>query len=337
MDFRINKKFDINSYFLSYTFIIIFLTSFTYAILVGYGIYGYGLDYYGAYIKGFEYSTSRVTIFNYLGFKIATLKFNEFFLGVYLVTFIITLSTGYLIRENLKYKQSYSVIIFLLLFFITIHTWPVIMSTSNAMRQGLSMSFIFFALACSFRKKYFYMLFFSIISIFMHKSGIFLFPIFVIAALSHQLFINLPQRARIFINFLIGTVLLTVIFYLLDKFIFPDQQPTRIINRDFRGAFVLISLTYISLSFFYKGVLANTFNLSLYYFSFISLAPLIIGLNWQYERLGMMMLIPYIFSFGFIINKRSYHFYLITSFLLLFTLTIYTGMYSALLKSNPLI
>ena len=337
MNLPINKKLDKNSYYLSYTITIIFLSSFIYALLVGYGIYGYGLDYYGAYIKGFDYSTSRVNTFNYLGFKMATLDFNDFFYGVYLVTFIITLSTGYLLRENLNYKQSHSVIFFLIIFFIAIHTWPIIMSTSNAMRQGLSMSFIFFALACSFRKKYLYMIFFLIFSIFMHKSGIFLFPIFLIAVFSAKLFSNLSHKERLIINFLIGSFLFILYYYLLDKFIFPDQQPTRIINRDFRGAFVLISLSYILISFFYKGILANIFNLSLYYYSFISFAPLVIGLNWQYERLGMMMLIPYIFSFGFIINKRSYQFYLITSFLLLLALTIYTGMYSALLKSNPLL
>lgn len=337
MNFSTNKKFNKNSYYLTFTILFIFLISFIYALLVGVGIYGYGIDYYGAYIKGFEYSEPRVNIFNYLGFKIATFKFNEFFFGVYLVTFIITLSTGYLIRENLNYKQSHSVIFFLLIFFITIHTWPIIMSTSNAMRQGLCMSFIFFALAFSLRKKYFYMMFFLIISIFMHKSGMFLFPIFLIAVLAHELFFNYSYRVRSIINLLIGILLLTVNYYLLDKFIFPDQQPTRIINRDFRGAFVFISFVYVLLSFFYKGILINTFNLSLYYFSFISLAPLIIGMNWQYERLGMMMLIPYIFSFGSILKILSYHFYLITSISLLLILTIYTGMFSALMKYNPLI
>ena len=112
MNLPINKKLDKNSYYLSYTITIIFLSSFIYALLVGYGIYGYGLDYYGAYIKGFDYSTSRVNTFNYLSFKMATLDFNDFFYGVYLVTFIITLSTGYLLRENLNYKQSHSVIFF---------------------------------------------------------------------------------------------------------------------------------------------------------------------------------------------------------------------------------
>ena len=52
------------------------------------------------------------------------------------------------------------------------------------------------------------------------------------------------------------------------------------------------------------------------------------GLNWQYERLGMMMIIPYILSFGTIFNRSSYKLYLISVILLLFFLTIYVGIYS---------
>ena len=37
----------------------------------------------------------------------------------------------------------------------------------------------------------------------------------------------------------------------------------------------------------------------MYYFSFISLAFLLNGLNWQYERLGMMMLSPMLVSLPF--------------------------------------
>ena len=52
------------------------------------------------------------------------------------------------------------------------------------------------------------------------------------------------------------------------------------------------------------------------------------GLNWQYERLGMMMIIPYILSFGSLFSKSSYNTYLILTFLLLLFLTIYAGMYT---------
>ena len=92
-------------------------------------------------------------------------------------------------------------------------------------------------------------------------------------------------------------------------------------------AFVsLVFLIYLTV--FHRVLLVNSLNLTLYYFSFIAPALLLNGLNWQYERLGMMMLIPYILSFGSIFNKSSYKFYLFLSFMLLLLLTIYTGMYS---------
>ena len=52
------------------------------------------------------------------------------------------------------------------------------------------------------------------------------------------------------------------------------------------------------------------------------------GLNWQYERLGMIMIIPHILSFGSLFNRSSYNIYLILTFLLLLLLTIYAGMYT---------
>ena len=85
----------------------------------------------------------------------------------------------------------------------------------------------------------------------------------------------------------------------------------RIINGDFRIPFILIAITYVTFSFFYKRLTNNITNLSLYYFSFISPMFLMSGLNWEYERLGMMMLIPYIFSFGGLLDRSSNKFYLV--------------------------
>ena len=107
------------------------------------------------------------------------------------------------------------------------------------------------------------------------------------------------------------------------------NKPSKIIGGDFRGAFVLISIIYIGCSFFFKNILSNSFNISLYYFSFVSPSLLLNGLNWEYERLGMMMLIPYILSFGVLLNRSSYQVYLFLTFILLLMLTIITGMYAS--------
>ena len=61
------------------------------------------------------------------------------------------------------------------------------------------------------------------------------------------------------------------------------------------------------------------------------------GFNWQYERLGMIMIVPYILSYGTIFDRVSYKIYLIISFFILFIFTIYTEMYSRGLfyKNDP--
>lgn len=330
MNYSISKKIENlrNNHF---SMIIVIMIAFIYSLMVGSGIYGYGLDFTYAYSRGFDWSAGRAGFFfDYLGFRIATLTINNFHIGVYSVTFIISISTGLLIREHTRFKKSSSLFLFLFIFIIAIHTWPIVMSVSNAMRQGLAMSFIFLALTFSLRKNFYWMIFFSLLGILFHKSAIVLLIIIVFSYILNKFLFSFSYFKKVLINLFIGIFLFTLAYFTLDLF-YPYQRNTRIIGGDFRAAFVFISLIYVALSFFYKVILNNSFNLSLYYFSFISFAPLIIGLNWQYERLGMIMIIPYIFSLGSLFNRRSYEFYLILTFLLFFLLTIYTGMFSALL------
>jgi hypothetical protein len=146
------------------------------------------------------------------------------------------------------------------------------------------------------------------------------------------LFKTSSRKSNVLINFVIAIFLLIVTYSLIFLTLPADHQPSRIIGGDYRGAFIFISLIYAVFSFFYRGFLANSFNLTLYYFSFISLAFVLNGLNWEYERLGMMMIIPYILSFGVALNRPSYKIYLILTFLLLFLLTIYNDIYFVGLK-----
>jgi hypothetical protein len=315
-----------NHYYLST--IIIFLVSVTFALLIGSGAYGYGHDYYVAYQKPNLFWGS---IFDRYGFAVATLTINKFHIGVHIATFILCISSGLLIREHIKFKQSYSLILFISLYIIAIHTWPIIMSTSNAMRQGLSMSFIFLAILYSSRDKYFWMTFFSFIAVFMHKSGLILATIIIFASLVNRIFRNFSHKKKSLIFFLTGTVLFFVSYQVLRLigFVFNDEG-TRIIGGDFRGAFVFIGFAYVFMSFFFKSILNNSFNITLYFFSFIALSFLANGLNWQFERLGMMMLIPYILAFGVVLNKFSYKIYLSLTLPSLLFLTIFMGMYASL-------
>ena len=317
-----NKEY----YYLS-TYLVVFV-SLLFALLVGSGFYGYGHDFYIAYHKP---NLSWGGIFDRLGYVLSTLSINGLHIGVQVVTFMLSLSTGFLIREHIKFKNSYSLILFISLYLIAIHTWPIIMSTSNAMKQGLSMSLIFMALVSSSRKNYYWMILFSFMAVFMHKIGLFLFAIVIFSAVMNNFTANFRHINKVFLNFLVGAILLLASNFGLSLIGFSlDDGGSRIIGGDFRWAFVCISFIYVALSIFYKNILSNSFNLSLYYFSFISLSFLISGLNWQYERMGMIMLIPYILSFGVIFDRLSYKIYLLLIFVGLLWVTIFMGMYASL-------
>ena len=199
-----------NSHFSS---TVIVLISLIFALMIGSGMYGYGNDYYSSYYRanldwgGF---TDR------LGYILATLSINGIHVGVQIVTFILSLSAGFLLREHIKFKESYSFIFFILLYLISIHTWPIIMSTSNAMRQGLSMSFIFLAFVASSRKKllldgYFQYLHLNLT----HKSGLVLAAIVIFSPIVKNFLSSFSSASKTLIHFLIGTFLLIISYFSL--------------------------------------------------------------------------------------------------------------------------
>lgn len=311
----------------TFSTIIILITSLSFAILIGSGFYGYGHDFYYSYNK---HNLDWGNTFNRLGWILSTLSINGVHLGVQVVTFILSLSSGFLLREHIKFKQSYSFFFFIILYIIAIHTWPIIMSTSNAMRQGLSMSFIFATFVTLSRRKYYWMLLYALLAVLTHKSGLVLSAIAIFSSVSNRFLFEFSPASKKIVNFCIGIFLLFAA-YLFFRISGMEEvsKPSKIIGGDFRLAFLFIGIIYISLSFFFKAILENAFNLSIYYFSFIAPSLLINGLNWEYERLGMMMLIPYILSFGVLLNRNSYKFYLLITFFLLLLLTFFTGMYAS--------
>jgi len=318
----------LNKQYISKSNIAILLVSIAFALSMGFGFYGYGNDYYAAYYKS---NLDWGGLYDRLGYRMTTLSVHDIHIGIQVTTFLLSLSTGVLIREFLRSRDNYSFVFFLSLYLVVIHTWPIIMSTSNAMRQGLSMSFIFMALISASHRSYFWLLVFSCISIFTHKSGLLLSVIVLFATFVNNFFMGFSYKR----HFLIGMLLL-IACYLSISLVFDVDQPSKIIEGDFRFAFVLIGFTYVALSFFYRGIINGPINLSLYYYSFIAPAVLMNGMNWEYERLGMMMLIPYILSFGTLFEKFSNKVYLILAFLALLLLTIYMGMYDALNLTPPI-
>ena len=89
------------------------------------------------------------------------------------------------------------------------------MSTSNAMRQGLSMSFIFLAFVASSRRSYFWMIIFCCISILTHKSGLVLAAIVIFAPIVKNFLSVFSSAKQDVVHFLIGTFLLISAFFSL--------------------------------------------------------------------------------------------------------------------------
>jgi len=305
--------------------ILILSISLLYSLLIASGLYGFGNDYYAAYYKS---NLDWGGTFDRLGFLVSTLTLFEVNLGVGIVSFILAFSVGLLIKDFHKSKNICSITTFILLYFLIIHSWPIIMSTSNAMRQGLAMSFIFFALYTS-HKNLVWVIIFTAFAIFLHKSGLFFGLIMAVSIFTYNLFRNEQYSSQIMMHFSLG-LMFSIIAYFLIHLYTGNVQESKIINGDFRGAFILIGVAYVALSFIYKELTSNIAHLNLFYFSLISPAVLMNGLNWEYERLGMMMLIPYIFYFAYIFDRSSSRIVIFLAFIILVSLTFYQGMYSSL-------
>ena len=112
--------------------------------------------------------------------------------------------------------------------------------------------------------------------------------------------INLEKYSYLVMCF---TIMLIFIIYL--PFFYSTDEPTRIIGGDYRLHFLAISIIIIVFFTINHHFLSNDYILYTYLFSFVSNSLLYLELNWQYERLCMIMLIPYLFSTGFIFNKKS--------------------------------
>ena len=116
---------------------------------------------------------------------------------------------------------------------------------------------------------------------------------------------------------------------LVEKF----ESESRIVGRDFRLFYVIVNLSFIlftSFIFFKKKILfSNHCMLFNYIFSFIALSVLVSGLNFQYERINMMMLILQIFLSSLFIKSSQRNNYLLVVISALLFLTIYTDMYAS--------
>ena len=155
---------------------LIVVISLIFSLIVGNGFYGFGNDFREAY---YQQNLNIGGWNDNLGWRISTLTIYSKHIGVYLVTLLLAISSGTLISTFLNDKKIKSNFFFILIFIIILHTWPIIMSTSNAMRQGITMSLVFLSLANLENKNYFKSILFILFSIFTHKSGILFFLVYI--------------------------------------------------------------------------------------------------------------------------------------------------------------
>ena len=132
------------------------------------------------------------------------------------------------------------------------------------------------------------------------------------------------------LNYLLICFLIMLFFIVYLPIVYSIDEPTRVISGDYRIHFFMISFIFIVFFTINNHFLSNNYVLFLYLFSFVSSSLLYLGLNWQYERLCMIMLIPYMLSTGIIFNKKSCYFLWNFLFCSLFFATVFTGMFDSL-------
>jgi hypothetical protein len=306
----------------------VFLISFFFAFIVGKGFYGFGVDYYQAYYTP-NVSIGGVT--DRLGWIISTLTVGNLKLGVYIVSFLLSLSAGILLlTTQRKYFSKKNIWIFYVAYIALLHTWPIIQSTSNAMRQGLSMSLLFLSIHFLLSKKYTYYFIALILVSTLHKSGA-LFSMILLGSSVYYIIMKKYLFSDHFINKTLIQIsfLFLVIFYFLLLRYFPDNKPSVIISGDFRLPFLFINIMYVVFYAKYLLIKSDQIDRFLLVTSFILPIFLFQGFNWEYERLNMIIVVLYVISFSrlFVFNQEKV--VLLFTILCLLLLTIVTGMYES--------
>ena len=184
--------------------ILIFIISLIYGYAMNLGIYGFGKDFYA------NYSNANMFVGGYedrVGWIIATATIGDFHIGVFLTSFLISFSVLNMIVHftELTLRKRLHVTIFLIIALIILHSWPILMSTSNAMRQGIMMSFIYLSLVALDRRENIKALLYTILILLSHKSGL-LFLSMLISAVVYDRFIS-KQTNSIFYSIIIVIIL----------------------------------------------------------------------------------------------------------------------------------
>ena len=229
----------------------IIIISFIYAFLIMFGVYGFGTDYYAAYIPTGTYFQNTF-FFNFynvmaikkdLGWFITTLHYKEIPIGLGLVSLLLAYATGVLLlteSQLTKYKfPKYSYILLL-------HCWPIILFATNVVRQGLLIALIYLSIILytyNFKKLSVSLILFSLVA---HKIAFLFAPILLFSIIIIEVDKMIAIKKVIFhsLNSLI-TILITLLIY---KFFYMNNPfgyrpiDSRVIGGDFTNIFFLIIL-----------------------------------------------------------------------------------------------
>ncbi|MDC0350827.1 EpsG family protein [Candidatus Pelagibacter sp.] len=306
---------------------IIFIVSIIYAILAGSGFYGFSNDFYAEYFRSnLIYPSFREV----LGSLLSTITIFDIHLGVELTSFFVAISSGLLIRSIFIVNNKNSLPFFLFIFLIMIHTHPIIMSTSGAMRQGWVMSFVYIGLSIiiSDNKRLLPTLLFFM-AVFFHKSGLIFFLLYLLTQLFFM--INKIIEIKRFYLIIFGILLFSTSCIVLD-FLGWTNANHRIVYGDFRFFWLIINFVYV-VTFLYiinKNYLKELKfpSFFLYFHACIATSFLLMGLNWQYERINMIIGILVLTIFISFFKKKYFYLYLTIGMCTYLLLTIIQGMYS---------
>lgn len=304
---------------------IIFIVSIIYGLIIHSGYIGFGIDYVAAYQKP-NFVASNVN--NFLGWSLSTLNLYDIQVGSFLVAFLISLGSGSLLNYFFSLQNINSRSLFIFIFTISLFSWPLIISSNNAMRQGVMMSFIYFGLFFTVKKNYYLGILFFILSVFTHRSGIAYFITFIYSLLV-ELYENLNFKKKKINILILGTIFFfgTLFAFLFIPSHYGTYETNKPIGIDFTSLNFLINVLIVYLIILNKEIFKNFIYKYLFFFCFSSLSVFYAGNFWEYERYNMVMMILYIYAFSIFIKNNSKYFYFIFVLLFLFLLTVLTGMY----------
>ena len=292
--------------------------SFIYSLLILFGVYGFGTDYYAAY---------RFETYTDLGWSITTMHIGNLAFGIALSSFLISYSFGSILmidsRINRYAFPKFSYLLFL-------HSWPIIMFSLNVSRQGLLVALFYFLI-------YFYILNYRRVSwliVFLisqiHKLFIVVTPIFLLSIISARLKYISKSTRYIFI-FLSVFFITSVVVYKNIFLPVSHSEKTRVIGGDFSDIFFILNIFYILLYIINIRLLSkNLIGAILFYGSASLVAIYLLGYSWQYERINMVFLLLYVIFFRQFIHSSLRKVYYIVISTTLFAFSIYQGILQSL-------